>query len=102
MRANIFLIKLVVFLIFGIYHSYQVWKHSSQEQEKLDKEGKSCLYEFKVKECNPINLSDDCKGLADFFKKSDNGDKSMDLALLLAHKTSKSLTETLVGPILSS
>ena len=70
------------------------------EVKELQEKGKSCLLEFKVQQCNPMNLTDECTKLADCFQQADNTHGSVGMALELAQKTSRSLSDRLVGPIM--
>ena len=52
------LVPIIVFVVFAAYHSFGVYRQEVEETEKLAKEGQTCLYEFKVQQCNPMNLTD--------------------------------------------
>ena len=61
--------------------------------------GEQCLYEFKVNNCNPMNSTEECRRLAECFQTADNVDEGMSLALEFLQKTTRSLSETVVGPV---
>ena len=90
----------MIFIVFGAYHSYFVYKDDLAELKEHQEEGKNCLLEFKVQQCNPLNMTDECQQLANCFQKADNDEGSVGMAMEVVQKTSRSLSETLMGPIM--
>ena len=83
-RSNLFLIPLIIFLLFGSYHSYQIYQSDQITAKEMQEKGKNCLYEFKVQQCNPMNMTDECNKLAECFQTADNTESSLEFAIELA------------------
>ena len=70
--SKIFWIPLLIFLVFGLYHAYFIYKEDQVELKEHQESGKNCLLEFKVQQCNPMNMTDSCLKLAECFQQADN------------------------------
>lgn len=57
-------IPVLIILVFAVYHGFGLYHQETLESQKLEKEGKSCLLEFKMQQCNPLSLTDECAKLA--------------------------------------
>ena len=51
---------LLVIVLFFIYHSYQIYHESEEEMKTQERNGKDCLQQFKIGNCNPLNMTDEC------------------------------------------
>jgi len=57
-----FWIMAITVVLIG-FHLYDTYQEQVKLQEDEKAEGLECLYQFKVSECNPLNLTDKCEAL---------------------------------------
>ena len=50
----------LVIVLFFTYHSYQIYHESEEEMKTQERNGKDCLQQFKIGNCNPLNMTDEC------------------------------------------
>jgi hypothetical protein len=90
---------LVILLLLSGYHTYDAYQEEMRMEEEEKKEGLNCLYQFRTEDCNPMKLNDKCTELLECVQQTETDLDEMEIISNTIKKTSRSLSETLVGPV---
>ena len=90
---------ILIFSALLTFHSYNAYHEQVEEQEQEQKKGMECLYQFKTEECNPLNLTERCEEIVGCVQNSVKDINEMTILQEIFLRTSKSLSETMQGPV---